>query len=137
MILSDSTMSSPLSLLHVGALTCLVVILLPVISIIRVRYRRGLRQVPGPFFASILPLDRILTTYSGHQFQRHLEYHEKYGKLVRVGPKHVSIGDSDQISNVYNITSRFDKVSATPVPDKTSHLSLMLFGERLLHPFPC
>ncbi|KAK5266971.1 hypothetical protein LTR99_006071 [Exophiala xenobiotica] len=51
----------------------------------------------------------MLTTYSGHQFEKHLAYHEKYGPVVRVGPKHVSISDSDQISVIYNITSKFNK----------------------------
>ena len=93
--------------LPLGAL----LVALVVAALVRVRYRRGLRDIPGPFFASILPLDRILSTYSGHQFQRHMDYHAKYGKLVRVGPNHVSLGDSEQISNVYGITSKFDKVS--------------------------
>ncbi len=74
-----------------------------------------MRNVPGPFLASILPLDRILTTFSGHQFQRHLAYHEKYGPLVRIGPNHVSVADSDQISVIYSITSKFGKVGRTEI----------------------
>ncbi|KIW99468.1 uncharacterized protein Z518_11207 [Rhinocladiella mackenziei CBS 650.93] len=77
--------------------------------LVSVRYRKGLREIPGPFLASISPLDRILTTYSGRQFQKHLAYHQKYGPIVRVGPIHVSVADSDQISVIYNITSKFDK----------------------------
>ena len=112
-VLGNSKMSilSPFQLPYLLPLTILILIILPIITLIRIRYRRGLREIPGPFFASILPLDRMLSTYSGHQFQRHLDYHAKYGKLVRVGPNHVSLGESDQISNVYSITSRFDKVS--------------------------
>ncbi len=82
---------------------------LSIIILLRIRYRRGLRKIPGPFLASILPLDRMLSAYSGHQFQRHLDYHAKYGKIVRVGPNHVSLGEWEQISNVYSITSKFDK----------------------------
>ncbi|KAK6373428.1 hypothetical protein LTS17_008448 [Exophiala oligosperma] len=83
---------------------CLLFVLLGI-----TRYKRGLRDIPGPFVASVLPLDRILTTYSGHQFEKHLAYHEKYGPVVRVGPNHVSFSDSDQISVIYNITSKFNK----------------------------
>lgn len=112
MILSKEKMGPPVLLDYpIWPLAiALVFVILPLITLVRVRYRRGLREIPGPFFASILPFDRIVTTFSGHQFQKHLDYHEKYGSLVRVGPNHVSIGNSDQISNVYNITSRFDKV---------------------------
>ncbi|KIW13441.1 hypothetical protein PV08_08629 [Exophiala spinifera] len=51
--------------------------------LLNTRRKRGLRDIPGPFAASILPLDRILTTYSGHQFAKHLAYHEQYGPIVR------------------------------------------------------
>ena len=92
--------------LFLAAISCFV--------LFSIRLRKGLRDLPGPFFASIFPFDRMLTTYSGHQFAKHLAYHEKYGPVVRVGPKHVSISDSDQISVIYNITSKFNKVTATP-----------------------
>lgn len=81
------------------------------IYLLTVRYQRGLREIPGPLLASVLPLDRVATTFSGHQFQKHLEYHQKYGPVVRVGPNHVSVADSDQISIIYSITSKFGKVS--------------------------
>lgn len=103
--------SSNIPVYYLLLLTVVLPVAVTVISLVRIRYRQGLRDIPGPFFASILPLDRILSAYSGHQFQRHLDYHAKYGKLVRVGPNHVSLGESEQISNVYSITSKFDKVS--------------------------
>ncbi|OQV09444.1 hypothetical protein CLAIMM_13564, partial [Cladophialophora immunda] len=109
MILPKSNAASPLIAPYILPLSVILLIVLPIITLLRIRYRRGLREIPGPFFASILPIDRILSTYSGRQFQRHLEYHAKYGTLVRVGPNHVSLGDSEQISNVYSITSKFDK----------------------------
>ncbi|KIX99149.1 uncharacterized protein Z520_04725 [Fonsecaea multimorphosa CBS 102226] len=109
MILPQSNAALPLLAPYILPLSIILLLVLPVVTLIRIRYRRGLRDIPGPFFASILPFDRMLSTYSGHQFQRHLEYHAKYGNLVRVGPNHVSLGDSEQISNVYSITSKFDK----------------------------
>lgn len=104
-------MASPASTTYIWPLTIALIVAIPLISLFRIRQRRGLREVPGPFFASIFSFDRILTTFSGHQFKRHLQYHEKYGNLVRIGPNHVSLGDSEQICHVYNITSKFDKVS--------------------------
>ncbi|OCT45484.1 Pisatin demethylase [Cladophialophora carrionii] len=102
-------MAPSIHLGHILPLAIVLLVAIPVAVLLRNRYRRGLCDIPGPFLASILPFDRMLSTYSGHQFQRHLDYHAKYGKLVRVGPNHVSLGDSEQISHVYSITSKFDK----------------------------
>lgn len=78
--------------------------------IIRMKYRAGLRNIPGPFLASWSNLDRIVTAARGNQFLSHLRYHEKYGPLVRVGPNHVSFSNADLIPLVYGITSKFYKV---------------------------
>ena len=114
MILPQSNAALPLLAPYILPFSIILLIVLPIVTLLRIRYRRGLREIPGPFLASILPFDRMFSTYSGHQFQRHLEYYAKYGKLVRIGPNHVSLGDSEQISNVYSITSKFDKVSLSP-----------------------
>ena len=80
------------------------------------RYRKGLRDIPGPFLASILPLDRVLSTVRGHQFATHLEYHRQYGPLVRVGPNHVSFSDARAIPLVYSINTKFFKAGFNPIP---------------------
>lgn len=74
------------------------------------RYRKGLYSIPGPFLASILPLDRVLTVAYGHQYLTHLNYHKKYGPRVRVGPYHVSFSDASVIPQIYGITTKFYKV---------------------------
>ena len=79
------------------------------VLLISVRYRKGLREIPGPFLASILSLDRLLTAASGEQFLTHIKYHKKYGPLVRVGPSHVSFSDASLIPQVYGITTKFYK----------------------------
>lgn len=78
--------------------------------LLQTRYRRGLRNLPGPFLASISSLPRVVTAFGGHQFLKHAEYHKTYGPMVRVGPNHVSIADSQCISQIYSITSKFYKV---------------------------
>jgi hypothetical protein len=81
------------------------------LSFVQIRYKKGLRQLPGPFLASISPLDRILTTASGHQFQDHIRYHERYGSMVRVGPKHISLSNAEHIPTIYGIATKYYKVS--------------------------
>lgn len=92
--------------------TLLIVILL--LSLIRIRYRKGLRNIPGPFLASISPLDRIVTTARGHQFQNHIRYHEQYGSIVRLGPNHVSLSNAEHIPTIYGIATKYHKVSFLP-----------------------
>lgn len=105
------------------------VFLLGIVLATKTRYRKGLKKVPGPFWASISPLDRIITSASGQQFKRHLEYHDKYGPVVRVGPNHVSFSNSDLIPQVYGITSRFYKVCLTKRMSKSWRV--LLIGEFL------
>lgn len=70
-----------------------------------IRYRVGPRDVPGPFWASILPFDRLMTAFTGQQQKSQIKYHKRYGPLVRVGPNHVSISDADAIPQIYGTAS--------------------------------
>lgn len=88
----------------------LLVLLVVAALLLRIRYRKGLRKVPGPFLASILPFDRLLTAATGRQQWRHIDYHERYGPFVRVGPNHVSISRGDYITQIYGIGNAFPKV---------------------------
>ncbi|KAF2172538.1 hypothetical protein M409DRAFT_17769 [Zasmidium cellare ATCC 36951] len=77
--------------------------------LLSIRYRPGLRQVPGPLLASFSDLDRIISTAKGLCMNYHLKLHEQYGPLVRIGPKHVSISDPSYIPVLYGINSKFWK----------------------------
>ena len=80
--------------------------------LIQRRYRTGIRDVPGPFLASIFPFDRISSALSGKQYLTHIKYHERYGQRVRVGPNHVSFSDPNVIAQLYGITTKFYKVGS-------------------------
>lgn len=81
-----------------------------IIDAVRTRYRPGLRNVPGPFLASISNIDRVWSCAKGLQMNYHLKLHERYGPLVRIGPNHVSFADCSLIPLVYDIKSKFLKV---------------------------
>ncbi|KAK1021542.1 hypothetical protein LTR33_018430, partial [Friedmanniomyces endolithicus] len=53
--------------------------------------------------------DRIWSCATGMQMNYHLKLHERYGSLVRIGPKHISFSDSSLIPQIYGITSKFWK----------------------------
>ncbi|RFU27323.1 hypothetical protein B7463_g9022, partial [Scytalidium lignicola] len=103
-------MSPLLQFLELWKTTIAVVLLVLTLAyVLRIKYRPGLRSIPGPLLATFSNLDRIITAASGKQFLAHIRYHEKYGNLVRVGPKHVSFSNADLIPVVYGITSKFYK----------------------------
>jgi hypothetical protein len=109
----DTIMTSPLiSVLQTWRGTILLVFSIAIGSyFFCVKHRPGLRNIPGPLLAAFSDLDRLITAASGKQYLTHIKYHEKYGNLVRVGPKHVSFSNADLIPIVYGITSKFYKVS--------------------------
>lgn len=79
--------------------------------LLHVKFRPGLRRIPGPWLASISSLDRLRSAASGQQMNYHLELHERYGPLVRIGPNHVSFAYADLIPEVYGVGTKFRKVS--------------------------
>lgn len=87
----------------------LLTVVFRLINIALTRYWPGLRDIPGPFLASISNLDRLWSCFAGQQMKYHLKLHEKYGPLVRIGPNHVSFSDGSLIPMVYGINTRFWK----------------------------
>lgn len=80
------------------------------VDYVRVAFKRGLRDVPGPFLARLTSLYRISFTYKGQSVKSYHDLHKKYGKIVRTGPHHVSISDPEMIPLIYGIASKFRKV---------------------------
>jgi hypothetical protein len=82
-----------------------------VASAILTGYRRGLRQIPGPFFARFSGLYRLYLVYDGRAPAKYRRAHQEYGPMVRVGPNHVSISDPKAIPQIYGIGTDYQKVS--------------------------
>ncbi|MCJ1384344.1 hypothetical protein MMC17_007460 [Xylographa soralifera] len=68
-----------------------------------------LRSIPGPFFAALSDLPRLYWTWTRKQFEKHIDLHEKYGVLVRLGPNMVSVGDPAAIPIIYGFNYDFQK----------------------------
>lgn len=79
------------------------------IRALQIRYRHDLRKIPGPFLASFSNIDRIWSCVREDQMNYHISLHRKYGRLVRVGPNHVSISGSNAIQQIYSISTKFIK----------------------------
>ncbi|KAI0382186.1 cytochrome P450 [Hypomontagnella monticulosa] len=61
-----------------------------------------LSKIPGPFSARITDLWRFRAQNSRGYSAKLLSLHKKYGKLVRIGPNHVSISDPEAVPIVYS-----------------------------------
>ncbi|RFU32253.1 hypothetical protein B7463_g4057, partial [Scytalidium lignicola] len=79
------------------------------------KFNRQLRDIPGPFLAGFTGLWRLWDLSIGHSPYRGVELHNKYGKLVRVGPKHVSVGDPHEIATLYAVGNDYEKTAFYPI----------------------
>ncbi|KAL2439201.1 Cytochrome P450 monooxygenase [Exophiala dermatitidis] len=63
-----------------------------------------LRSIPGPFLAKFTDLYRLLLVLGRKPHEKHLELHKRYGNVVRLGPKCVSVtGSAGYIGQIYGI----------------------------------
>lgn len=81
-----------------------------IIHTLHTAFRKGIRQVPGPWLAKFTIFYRISLVSKGNGVQEYRRLHEKYGDIVRVGPYHVSVNDPQAIQQIYGISSKFRKV---------------------------
>lgn len=68
-----------------------------------------LRDIPAPFPAAFTNLWLFFQARRGRRFIAVNDAHKKYGKLVRVQPKHVSVADDAAIQSIYGHGNGFLK----------------------------
>ncbi|PYH37139.1 p450-domain-containing protein [Aspergillus neoniger CBS 115656] len=71
--------------------------------------RSHLRDIPAPGLAAFTNFWVLLQTRRGHRFIVVDNAHKKYGKLVRLAPRHTSIADDGAIQAVYGHGNGFLK----------------------------
>jgi hypothetical protein len=71
-------------------------------------------HIPGPFLASLTNIPRTRWAYSGRAHEIQIDLHKRYGKLVRLGPNCISVGDPLAIPQIYGTGANFPKVSVYP-----------------------
>lgn len=83
---------------------------LVILKLIQNKLRAGLLSLPGPTIAAYTNSWRVYSVWKGNAHLDAIELHKKYGKLVRVGPNHVSISDPEYIPTIYGMKEDFTKV---------------------------
>lgn len=84
-------------------------------------FRSDLRSIPGPAFAKLTDLYRLLLVRTGSAHEHHIRLHERYGPLVRLGPNNVSVGSPAAIPVLYNTRTRYPKSEFYPVMGNVAH----------------
>ena len=85
---------------------------LVLIWLLRNRYGGGLDDIPGPLVAGYTNLWRLYVARGRRPELEHIRLHEKYGNLVRLGPRVVSVADPEAIKVIYGLNAGFVKVRA-------------------------
>ena len=91
-----------------SASTLLLLLLLSICSWFITSYLR-LHRFPGPFWASLTNVPRLLWVLAGDAHCTHIALHRKYGRLVRTGPNMLSVSDPAEIPNIYGFNGEFSK----------------------------
>lgn len=111
--LKSSTNLKLFIMLNVFLLSLAGLIGLWILHTLHIAFYKGIRDVPGPWQAKYSILYRVSLVIKGRAVEEYQRLHQKYGAIVRVGPRHVSINDPSAIPQIYGISSRFRKVRPT------------------------
>ncbi|CAH0050575.1 unnamed protein product [Clonostachys solani] len=79
------------------------------------KFDRHLYNIPGPFLASFSSLWKTWDTYKGDSQHTAIKLHRQFGPLVRVGPRHVSVGDPAAVKTIYSVNGGFTKTAFYPI----------------------
>jgi hypothetical protein len=77
------------------------------------RYFHPLRHFPGPFWASVSDFFKIWILHTKQAHTLGVEYHEKYGAIVRAAPNLLAVDDPMLLPQIYH--RRVDKTDVYTV----------------------
>lgn len=80
------------------------------------RYGHGLNHIPGPFLASLSEWWRLFVAWGWQPHLTHIRLHEKYGDVVRIGPKTVIVRDPEGVKKIYALNAGYIKVATDFIP---------------------
>lgn len=81
-----------------------------VLRLLTNRYKRVLRDIPGPVLARYSRLWKLYSVWKGDHHHVEIDLHRKHGSLVRIGPNHISVSDPSAIPLIYGLNKGFTKV---------------------------
>ncbi|OJJ30776.1 hypothetical protein ASPWEDRAFT_117503 [Aspergillus wentii DTO 134E9] len=88
---------------------------LAIIIIRLVSNKFRLSGIPGPWLAAYTRLWKVYDVWKGDAHQNAIQLHRKYGKMVRIGPRHVSFSDPKALPIIYGLGKGFNKTAFFPL----------------------
>lgn len=73
------------------------------------KYGQGINEIPGPWLAPFTDLWRFLLVLGRRPELEHILFHPKYGNLVRLGPRMISVSSPAAIPVIYGLNAGFTK----------------------------
>ncbi|KAK7431145.1 hypothetical protein QQZ08_002185 [Neonectria magnoliae] len=91
-----------------------------------------LESYSRPRLAAYTALWRWYNVCQGQAHRTAIDLHRKHGRLVRVGPNHVSVSDPQEIKKIYGLKSGYTKTAFYPIQSITwkGKQEVNLFGTR-------
>jgi hypothetical protein len=106
MAVADLVLKIPLSVYG------LVLVFGSLIYLAQVRFKGGLRKIPGPVIASLTNWWRLYDVFKGSHQQTLIDLHRKHASdLIRIGPNTVSVADPEGVKTIYGLNKGFTKAS--------------------------
>ncbi|KAH7419745.1 pisatin demethylase [Cadophora sp. MPI-SDFR-AT-0126] len=84
-------------------------------QLLKNKYGHGINHIPGPFVASLTDYWRLFVVWGRRPEATHIKLHEKYGDLVRIGPKTVLVADWEATKKIYALNAGYVKSGFYPV----------------------
>ncbi|KAE8381687.1 cytochrome P450 [Aspergillus bertholletiae] len=118
--------------------TAHIVGLIAVLVVIRlITNKLRLSGIPGPVLAGYTGLWKLYNVLAGDRQYTEINLHRKYGPLVRIGPRHISVSDPKAISVIYGVNKGFTKTAFYPIQsiswDKKPQMNLFSARDEHFH----
>ncbi|KAE8330563.1 cytochrome P450 [Aspergillus sergii] len=121
-------------MIHAASVVVLIVGLI-VARLVTNRFR--LSGIPGPSLAAYTRLWKLYNAWKGDHHHTEIALHRKYGSLVRIGPRHISVSDPKAIPIIYGVNKGFTKTAFYPIQsiswDKKPQMNLFSTRDELFH----
>ncbi|KAH8889601.1 cytochrome P450 oxidoreductase [Thozetella sp. PMI_491] len=107
------------------------------LSLLRNRYACGISHIPGPLSMSLTQFVRVFHVWTGRNYDYDLSLHRRYGNVVRIGPRLVSVASVDDLPVIYGVTTKFYKSSfydpSTPYDEHGMLPDPFVLKDRAMH----
>ena len=103
------------------------------VRVLQTNFFSPLRKFPGPFWAPLTNVWRLVYTYRIiHSDRLWLDIHGKYGDVVRLGPNMLSFGSAKAARDIYGAGKNFKKVTGEGMRRKIERLTMVSSTVRVL-----